>query len=326
MSSDFPKVAVLLAAYNGKAWIEEQLASIFAQTGVNLSIYISVDPSTDGTEALCAEYALRHANVVLLPPAGPFKGAARNFFRLIRDVDFSTYDFVSFSDQDDIWYPDKLQRAVAKLRSDDIDGYSSNVIAFWPNGRRMLVDKAQPQVKWDHLFEAAGPGCTYVLKPALAAGFKQLIVEQWERVQEVALHDWFCYAFARSHGFKWFIDPVPGMDYRQHKSNEVGVNSGFGSALKRVKRIFGGWWRSQIRTVGALVCSDREPLALSIPVAKYSPFNLLLNARQCRRRRRDQLAFVLICLGYLFTSNRTDGASDDELQSKNVHSENGKVR
>ena len=46
----------------------------------------------------CAEYAATHPNVTLLPSAGPFKGAARNFFRLIRDVDFSEFDFVSFSD------------------------------------------------------------------------------------------------------------------------------------------------------------------------------------------------------------------------------------
>jgi rhamnosyltransferase len=293
MSSDFPKVAVLLAAYNGKAWIEEQLASILAQTGVNLSIYISVDPSTDGTEALCAEYAQTRQNVFLLPPAGPFKGAARNFFRLIRDVDFSTYDFVSFSDQDDIWYPDKLERAVTRLQSDDIDGYSSNVIAFWPNGRRMLVDKAQPQVKWDHLFEAAGPGCTYVLKPALAAGFKHLIVEQWERVQEVALHDWFCYAFARSHEFKWFIDPVPGMDYRQHASNQVGVNFGILSALVRLQSVTNGWWLKQIKLTSSLMGSENPLSKLGGLERLVWPF---MNARKCRRRRRDQAVFSWVCL------------------------------
>lgn len=305
MSSDFPKVAVLLAAYNGMAWIEEQLASILAQTGVNVTIYISVDLSTDGTENWCAEYASHHQNVFLLPAAGPFKGAARNFFRLIRDVDFSGYDFISFADQDDIWYPDKLARAVARLGADDIDGYSSNVTAFWSNGRRMLVDKAQPQVKWDHLFEAAGPGCTYVLKPALAEGFKKLVVDQWGRVQDVALHDWLCYAFARSHRFKWFIDPVPGMDYRQHQSNEVGVNSGLSSALKRVRKITNGWWLSQIHVVGALVFSDGESSDGSTRPARYSPLSLLLNSAKCRRRRRDQLAFALICMASFFTAHRS---------------------
>ena len=52
-----PKVAVLLAAYNGMQWIEEQLASILGQSAVDVTVYISIDPSTDGTEAWCAAYA-----------------------------------------------------------------------------------------------------------------------------------------------------------------------------------------------------------------------------------------------------------------------------
>ena len=301
MPFELPEVAVLLAAYNGMSWIEEQLASIRAQTGVHVSIFISVDPSTDGTEDWCAEYALSHPNVTLLPSAGPFKGAARNFFRLIRDVYFSAFDFVSFSDQDDIWYPGKLERAVAKLRSDDVDGYSSNVVAFWPNGRRMLVDKAQPQVQWDHLFEAAGPGCTYVLKPALAAGFKKLIVDEWERVQEVALHDWFCYAYARSHGFKWFIDPEPGMDYRQHASNQVGVNAGLAQSMVRLRKMWQGWWFAQVRLIGDLVSKDLPPSLQEIPLKEPRLFSYVSNAARYRRRQRDQIAvaLILICKGLL---------------------------
>lgn len=291
MPFELPEVAVLLAAYNGMSWIEEQLASILAQTGVHVSIFISVDPSTDGTEDWCADYAASHPNVTLLAPAGPFEGAARNFFRLIRDVDFSPYDFVSFADQDDIWYPDKLERAIAKLRSDDVDGYSSNVVAFWPNGRRMLVDKAQPQVQWDYLFEAAGPGCTYVLKPALAAGFKKLIVDEWERVQEVALHDWFCYAYARSHEFKWFIDPVPGMDYRQHADNQVGVNSGWSSAFRRMRHMSEGWWIRQVNLLCTLLNAIPPAVIEQYDSENWAGMGGNLNQLlQCRRRFRDKLA------------------------------------
>ncbi|TDV61889.1 glycosyltransferase [Pseudomonas sp. LP_7_YM] len=304
MSFELPEVAVLLAAYNGMPWIEEQLASILAQTNVHVSIYISVDPSTDGTESWCAKYALSHPNVTLLPPVGPFKGAARNFFRLIRDVDFSAYHFVSFSDQDDIWYPDKLERAIATLRSDHIDGYSSNVVAFWPNGRRMLVDKAQPQVQWDYLFEAAGPGCTYVLKPALASGFKQLIVDKWERVQEIALHDWFCYAYARSHGFKWFIDPVPGMDYRQHADNHIGVNSGISSGISRLHRIVDGWWYQQIELTRSLVLKDVKGFLDNSSFIRLRCGQIFQMSRDCRRKRRDQLIFpALYLMAKLFGSS-----------------------
>ncbi|MFV3382739.1 glycosyltransferase family 2 protein [Pseudomonas sp. NY15354] len=297
MSENVPRVAVLLAAYNGMAWIEEQLDSILAQTHVNVSVYISVDPSTDGTEAWCSARAVGNPCVQLLPVAGPFGGAARNFFRLVRDVNFSTFDYVSFSDQDDIWYPDKLKRAVARLRADGLDAYSSNVVAFWPDGRRLLVDKAQPLVKWDYLFEAAGPGCTYVLTQSLATAFKDAVVARWGEVQGVSLHDWFCYAFARSAGFKWFIDPVPGMDYRQHAKNQVGVNAGAGSAVSRLRQVVDGWWFSQVKLISELTTVPSRAVSRRPGLSGRMSFvKLALRMRQCRRRQRDQLAFAVLCI------------------------------
>lgn len=82
-----PKIAVLLAAYNGMQWIEEQVASILGQQAVDVTIHISVDLSDDGTEEWCEELAAANGRVILLARAGRFGGAARNFFRLIRDVD-----------------------------------------------------------------------------------------------------------------------------------------------------------------------------------------------------------------------------------------------
>ena len=41
--NSFPKVAVLLAAYNGMKWIKEQINSILYQKNVNIDIYICVD-------------------------------------------------------------------------------------------------------------------------------------------------------------------------------------------------------------------------------------------------------------------------------------------
>lgn len=296
MSSVFPKVAVLLAAYNGMAWIEAQLDSILKQTNVCASVFISVDTSTDGTEAWCADYAQHHASISLLSPAGRFGGASRNFFRLIRDVDFSTFDYVAFSDQDDIWHPDKLQRAVAVLAPGHHDAYSSNVTAFWPDGQRVLLDKAQPQVQWDYLFEAAGPGCTYVMNRRLADAFKSSLLSHWDAAQAVSLHDWYCYAFARSHGFRWLIDPVPGMDYRQHANNQVGANTGLASLISRLKKIADGWWAGQVLLIGQLIGDSQLHPAGKHVSTRLSFLKLAFKAPQCRRRPRDKIFFIIACL------------------------------
>lgn len=298
-----PTVAVLLAAYNGVAWIREQLDSILSQSNVDVSIYISIDPSTDGTEAYCASYSAQHANVSVLPGSGRFGGAARNFFRLIRDVDFAAFDYIAFSDQDDVWLPDKLARAVTKLQSGDVDAYSSNVIACWPSGRRLLVNKAQPRVRWDHLFEAAGPGCTYVLARRLADDFKEAILSNWEAVQQVTLHDWYCYAFARSRGFKWFIDPISGMNYRQHGRNQIGANSGIGSFVSRLRKINSGWWPAQVLLINELT---ENSTILSPPPngsRRLIFIRLIPKAYDCRRRPRDKFLFILACLVAALTVN-----------------------
>ncbi|MGB8920992.1 MAG: glycosyltransferase [Pseudomonas sp.] len=296
MSVKLPRIAVLLAAYNGMHWIEEQLASILAQTGVDLTVYISVDTSADGTQVWCEQYASDHASVIVLPPAGTFGGAARNFFRLVRDVELERFDFVAFADQDDIWHPDKLMRATSIIRNRHIDAYSSNVTAFWSNGSTHLLNKAQPQVEWDFLFEAAGPGCTYVMSKKVIEALKSSMRTNWQQLQSVSLHDWYCYAFARSHGFSWFIDPEPSMEYRQHERNQVGANKGLSSLISRYKTIHDGWWFSQVQLIAQLVGREADPFVRGwVGLRRAQLLRLSFSAWRCRRRRRDKVFFFCIC-------------------------------
>ncbi|MEX5683697.1 glycosyltransferase [Pseudomonas silesiensis] len=305
MSVKRPKVAVLLAAYNGMQWIEEQLASILCQSAVDITLHISIDPSTDGTEAWCAAYAALHPGVTVLPAAGRFGGASRNFFRLIRDVDFDSYDFIAFADQDDVWHTDKLQRATHAIQVHQVDAYSSNVTAFWPDGTVHVLDKAQPQVKWDFLFEAAGPGCTYVMSKSLAVSLKASILDNWQELQEVSLHDWYCYAFARSHGYRWYIDPEPSMDYRQHERNQVGANKGLSPLIARYKTIHDGWWFNQVQLIVHLVGQGTNPFVQSwLKLRRTQLMKLSFNAWHCRRRVRDKVFFFCICWVTALTGNK----------------------
>jgi len=296
MSQQLPKIAVLLAAYNGMRWIEEQISSILTQSGVDLSIFVSIDPSNDGTEIWLKSYAAKHPRVVILPDAGKFGGASRNFFRLIRDADFDDYEFIAFADQDDIWQSDKLLRAVDEMHRQHVDAYSSNVTAFWPDGHTLLLDKAQPQTRWDYLFEAAGPGCTYVLSHSLAQTVKSSVLCNWLALQDVSLHDWYCYAFARSRGFRWYIDPKPSMSYRQHENNQVGANAGLKPLILRYKTIHEGWWFSQVRLIAQLVGQGNDPFVRSwLSLRPGQLIKLSFSAKHCRRRLRDKAFFFLIC-------------------------------
>ncbi|WP_058534415.1 glycosyltransferase [Legionella saoudiensis] len=292
-----PKIAVLLAVYNGMQYIEAQTQSILDQAGLCVTVFVSIDVSSDNSLSWFQELAMKDSRVVVLPYGEKFGGAARNFFRLIHDVDFSSFDYVAFSDQDDLWHLDKLHKATTILHESNYDAYSSNVTAFWPDGRQMLINKAQPQKKWDFIFEAAGPGCTYVMSTKLMSSIKANLRENWDIVQQVTLHDWYCYAFARAKGYNWYIDPNPSMLYRQHGNNQVGVNVGTKARLTRIKQITSGWWLQQAYLVAKLIGLGHDSFVRGWTSQKRaSLLRLAAHSFKCRRRFKDQLFFAFICV------------------------------
>jgi rhamnosyltransferase len=287
--SNSPSVAVLLAAYNGMEWIEEQVSSILSQKSISIEIFISVDLSNDKTHEWCQGLAEKNSHVKILPYGEKFGGAAKNFFRLIRDVDFSCFDYVALSDQDDIWDGSKLHHAIRTIEQDSLDGYSSDVIAFWSNGREKLVKKSFPQKKFDYFFEAAGPGCTYVLKQQPTQKFKKFLIKNWENINCIESHDWLIYAFFRSRGMSWCIDSEPLMLYRQHESNQVGSNFGFLAYLKRIKMVKSGWYRSEVRKISEIISINDDAFNLDI-------WFLIKNFYQLRRQNRDTFILLLMIL------------------------------
>lgn len=292
------KLAVLLASYNGVKYIKEQVDSILNQKDVDITLFVSDDLSTDKTIKYLQDIYKDFKNIVYLPSGSKFGGAGKNFFRLIRDVDFSSFDFISFVDQDDIWNKDKLIRAIKTIEDKQIDAYSSNVLAFWEDGKEMIINKSSLQARYDYLFEAAGPGCTYVLKKDLAIFLQKFICQNWEDVNKVELHDWFIYAFARENNYKWHIDEKPSMRYRQHTSNQVGANDGLKAKLKRFKKVFSSWYRDEIiKIIKVLRLENKYKFSKYILNKSYLNNLLLLKySFEFRRNKKEKLFLSLLIL------------------------------
>ena len=291
-----PKFAVLLAAYNGMSFITQQIDTILSQINVDVHLFISVDKSSDGTEAFLMEWARVDHRITLLPAGGRFGGAAKNFYRLFRDVDFTEYDYVSLSDQDDIWAPSKLWRAHISMLEKDALGYSSNASAFWPSGKILHLNKAQQQRSWDYMFEAAGPGCTYVLQKRLAKTFQDIVLEQGESLSNIEYHDWLIYAFARANNISWAIDSCSSILYRQHANNQIGANTGLRSVIKRFVKMIGGHGFAQsILIVNAINISSASFVMRGLFNGRRGYMYLAFHARQCRRKRLDQIYFFILC-------------------------------
>ena len=94
-----------MAAYNGAAWIGEQLESIAAQTRRPDELVVSDDGSTDGTREIVSRFAERSGLEVRLID-GPGEGLAENFWRAAAQ---SRGELVAWADQDDVWEPRKLE-------------------------------------------------------------------------------------------------------------------------------------------------------------------------------------------------------------------------
>jgi rhamnosyltransferase len=275
-------------------WISEQVDSLLEQSNVDLSIYVSVDLSSDGTYEWFKELESCETRVKVLPYGERYGSAASNFFRLIRDCDFSSYQFVAFADQDDIWKKDKLINSVLALKTHNADAYSSNVTAFWESGKRRKIDKAQPQRQYDFLFESAGPGCTFVFSSELARSLKRHILFCSDNMEAIWAHDWFCYSFSRYNGYKWYIDSSSTMLYRQHELNQVGANFGIASIIRRAKFILSGaGFDVVIKQATLLKQDDLEPIKYLSSGRFASIFGLIRLVSKCRRNKKDQLYMLL---------------------------------
>jgi rhamnosyltransferase len=251
------RILVLLAARNGTRWLAEQLESILNQSSVDVHIVVSDDCSTDGTPSLIERF-FATGRVNLLSASAPSGSAAQNFFQLIIQCDAPDYDYVAFSDQDDIWYAHKLERACAALGEGGSVGYSSAVEAVWDDGRtRILSQKATPTAS-DFLFEGAGQGCTFVLTAKFYARVREFLIRHRELTRALHYHDWTTYALARSWELGWIFDPEPSMQYRQHSGNDTGARFSFGGVGKRLSLIASGWYGRHVCAI-ARICMEASP-------------------------------------------------------------------
>lgn len=291
-----PNIAILLAVYNGTPWLDAQVESILAQENVNITLFISIDPSSDTSAQWCDSLAQKHHNVIIVDRGPSLMTAAQNFFNLIRKVDFSAYEYISFSDQDDLWKSGKLSAAVNKLKNSKFDGYSSNVEAFWSNEKKELINKAQKQTKWDYFFEAAGPGCTYVMTRKLMQDIQQCLTSQQKLSEGLRFHDWFCYAFAREGNYHWFIDNNSYLHYRQHGENVVGVNQGVKAFLHRAKHALSGNAIEQSKITFAILSKHLNSSPnIKLPSNRLDYLKLACMCYQCRRSAKDKVFFFLFC-------------------------------
>jgi glycosyltransferase involved in cell wall biosynthesis len=209
-------VLILMSSYNGEIYINEQIESILAQTGVNIKLLIRDDGSKDSTVEIINEYTKQYSCIELYQ--GGNLGPALSFFDLI--VHAPDYDYYAFSDQDDVWEKDKIQQAIGKISStQEIPSlYISRAKLFDAELNEIAYRYKKFKVK---LFKEAvlnnnATGCTMVFNYKLMEKLKIYV----PRVN--VMHDHWTYLLNLAiEGFT-YADENSYIKYRQHSNNAIG--------------------------------------------------------------------------------------------------------
>lgn len=305
--ASLPSVAILLATYNGGAFVADQVHSILSQTAVRVHIFVRDDGSTDDTIDVITRVKNEHPEhiTILNDGLGPTGSAAANFFALMQIVDFGSFNYVAFADQDDVWLPEKLQRAVTCLSHQGGGGYSSNLLAWnVEDDTYWIMQKSGAAKKFDYLFQGASAGCTYVLDVASALIVRQRMAPLKRQYCAGISHDWVIYAICRSAGVPWFRDTQSLIHYRQHSGNVYGARPGFAGMAARLGMISSGWYRDHVLWLEHVITNtaDERKLLARLKRGRINDcFYLATQARDFRRDRVDvwklRIALILGLLG-----------------------------
>ena len=219
-------VAVLLAAYNGENYIGQQIESVLAQSYQNIRLIISDDFSSDGTAECVRQYALKDDRITVLQSEERLGSAQANFMFLLKNAEA---DYYMFCDQDDFWFPDKVETELKRMLEIEKPGlpvlvHSDLSVAdsdlklraesFF---RYQGLSKEQPLAA--ELIQNNVTGCTVMLNSAL----RTLALKKKDTCG-MMMHDWFLAILASAMGVIGLVDR-PLMLYRQHEKNQVGAKN-----------------------------------------------------------------------------------------------------
>jgi glycosyltransferase involved in cell wall biosynthesis len=231
------KISIAMATYNGAKYIRQQLESIAAQTLRPIEIIICDDRSTDDTRTIIQEFATNSPIPVVLHLNDENLGFRANFFKCAA---LCTGNLVQFSDQDDIWLPQKLEKAAAYFSDPEVMMVHHNVLLFndvYPDIGALATEPPQSAIAdkltlppWIGIL-----GFTQLFRRELCNTFfawpKSTMAE--DKTKQMVHDQWITFV-ANSVGKVAYIHQ-PLARYRQHTSNTIGWSVEKTTFLKKMR-------------------------------------------------------------------------------------------
>lgn len=249
-------ICILMCTFQGEKHLLEQLESIRKQTYQKWRLFVSDDGSTDSTLAILHNFqaSLEMGQMEIFD--GPRKGFAENFMSLLLNPSING-SYYAFSDQDDLWFNEKLSEAVSKFQSLPEEVNQPTVYAsarFLANVNLKLIGvegskRIVPSFK-NALVQNIAGGNTIVLNKLMRDVLLRI------GTVEVVSHDWWVYLVCTGVGGRFYYDRKPHLLYRQHSNNIIGSGYSWGACLSRWIQFFGGRYRRWIDiNLNALKCA-----------------------------------------------------------------------
>ena len=247
------KIAVLLSTYNGETYIQDQIKSVLRQTQDNWILYIRDDGSTDNTISYINSFQKKYPNKIkiLEDDLGNLK-SARSFMHLLSKVQA---DYYMFCDQDDIWFPSKIEQTFKKMLEIERINFGKSILVFTDltvvDSNLDVIDvsmwhfsKINPENSkafYKCICNSTVTGCTMLFNNNL----KNRVLPY---PSEALMHDWWISIIASKIGIVEYLS-YPTISYRQHEFNVLGAEKANNESILFKKKALNKLFQNNLKLI-----------------------------------------------------------------------------
>lgn len=300
-------IACILAFYNGSQYFQEQIDSIKKQNlrGIDLTVFISDDNSPYLNFHNCNFNFYNQNNCLFMyRKLNKNIGYSSNFMYSLKSIK-KEYDFYCFSDQDDIWYKNKVLDSLKFMRKYSqkklllycarTDYYNENCTKKFGSSP---IFKRKPSFK-NSLVQNIASGNTLIFNNSA----KNVIVESVNK-SIVSHHDWWCYQIISGAGGEILYDKNSCLKYRQHELNLIGSNNKFFDFIKRFvlslkgenKKINNINFKAMSQNINLLTKENKQIFSQFLKYRNASIFKRVLIVFKLRLYRQTLLSNISLIL------------------------------
>ncbi|NQP32828.1 glycosyltransferase family 2 protein [Streptococcus suis] len=217
------KVNILMSTYNGQQFLAEQIRSIQEQSYTDWTLFIRDDGSSDNTKEILKDFERQDSRIHLIDSdKSDNLGVIKSFHKL---VNHDRADYYFFSDQDDVWLPNKLELSLKEAQNYPADlplmVYMDLKVV---NQDLEIMTESMVKSQSHHANTELVQELTENTVTGGVAMINHALAEMWQETDDILMHDWYLALLASAFGNLVFIDQ-PGELYRQHSDNVLGART-----------------------------------------------------------------------------------------------------